>query len=121
VKRDRCDTVDSPPEKKRRSVSFTPNTKESTLLSKESLASVRHVPLPTTYTNDESTWMDVIGNRPISTDSTAAALWLKTIGRLPNGMQMLQQVRQMDDEATREFGNLGWAEEDFDNLFAEEV
>ena len=121
VKKDRCDTAGSPPEKKRRSVSFTPNTKESALLSKDSLAPVHDVPPHTTYTNNESTWMEVIGNRPISTDSAAAALWLKAIGSLPNGMQMLQQVRQMDDEATREFGNLGWAEEDFDNLFAEEV
>jgi hypothetical protein len=112
------DNSGCPPTKKRRSVPLRSSANEITLLPKASPVSVQNVP-PQTSSNNQT--KDGIGNRPKSTDVLAISQWLKSNGSVPNVMQMLQQVRQMEFEAAVEFGNLDWSEEDFDNLFAEEA
>lgn len=112
------DNSGCPPTKKMRSVPLRSSANEITLLPKASPVSVQNVP-PQTSSNNQT--KDGIGNRPKSTDVLAISQWLKSNGSVPNVMQMLQQVRQMEFEAAVEFGNLDWSEEDFDNLFAEEA
>lgn len=77
--------------------------------------------------------LELFQNRPTTSDVTATSRWIKSIRSLsvprsPALSSLSESVNRVNDsvrnaevDAMREFGNLCWAEEDFDTLFSEEV
>ena len=77
--------------------------------------------------------LELLRNRPTTTDMIATSRWITSIRNLSAPMSPVRpplsesvnrvndDVRNAEVDAMREFGNLCWAEEDFDTLFSEEV